>query len=87
MMKLCLTNNVSKNTLNYEVNDERTSSIFYQFSISLPNECEDGEYTYELYDDGKMIATGLLQIGDYQKDNNINNEYNDNNKEIIVYNG
>lgn len=87
MMKLCLTNNVSKNTIEFEVNDERTSSIFYQFSISLPYGCEDGEYTYELYDDGKMIATGLLQIGDYQKDNNINNEYNDNNKEIIVYNG
>ena len=86
-MILKIINNLSKNTINYEVNDEKTSSFFYQFSIQLPAECEDGEYTYELYDNEKMIATGILQIGDYQKDNNINNEYNDNNKDIIVYNG
>jgi hypothetical protein len=99
-MTLKLTNNVTKNIIEIEVEDNKNSTLFYQFDIQLPEGCEDGEYTYELInseficDNGicygpydKVIATGLLQIGDYQRDLNINREYNENNKNTIVYNG
>lgn len=96
MMELYLTNNVTKNIIEIEVEDNKNSTLFYQFDIVLPEGCEDGEYTYELIDYvtedfvaglRKVVATGLLQIGDYQRDLNINREYNENNKNTIVYNG
>lgn len=95
-MTLNLTNNVTKKTIEIEVEDNKNSTLFYQFDILLPEGCEDGEYTYELIDYvtedfvaglRKVVATGLLQIGDYQKDLSINLEYGDNNKNTIVYNG
>lgn len=94
-MTLKLTNNVTKNIIEIEVEDNKNSTLFYQFDILLPEGCEDGEYTYELIDyviedftvGPKVVATGLLQVGDYQKDLNINREYNENNKNTIVYNG
>lgn len=95
-MTLKLTNNVTKNIIEIEVEDNKNSTLFYQFDIRLPEGCEDGEYTYELIDYviedfviglRKVVATGLLQIGDYQRDLNINREYNENNKNTIVYNG
>ena len=48
---------------------------------------EDGEYTYYLKDGDKLLATGLLQIGDYKRDENVNTKYNDNNNGYIVYDG
>lgn len=95
-MELRLINNVTKNIIEIEVEDNKNSTLFYQFDIRLPEGCEDGEYTYELIDYviedfviglRKVVATGLLQIGDYQRDLNINREYNENNKNTIVYNG
>lgn len=95
-MTLKLTNNVTKNIIEIEVEDNKNSTLFYQFDIRLPEGCEDGEYTYELIDYviedfvvglRKVVATGLLQIGDYQRNLNINREYNENNKNTIVYNG
>lgn len=88
-MILIIINNLTKNTINLgEVSDKNTSSLFYTIEINLPTGVIDGEYTYNLIEGEKILATGLVQIGDYQRDNNINNEYNDNNKkETIVYNG
>lgn len=95
-MELRLINNVSKNIIEIQVEDNKNSTLFYQFDIRLPEGCEDGEYTYELIDYviedfviglRKVVARGLLQIGDYQRDLNINREYNENNKNTIVYNG
>lgn len=86
-MVLKLINNVSKNTIEFEVNDKQSSTIFYQFDITLPEGCIDGEYNYELIDNEKIVATGLLQIGDYEKDFKENKEYENNNTDTIVYNG
>jgi hypothetical protein len=44
---------------------------------------DDGEYTYELIADEKVIANGLLQIGEYKP---TVAKYNNKNK-IIQYNG
>lgn len=85
-MTLELTNNLTKNkTLLGGIEDKNNSTLFYSFDINLEGTYEDGEYTYRFFDGDELKATGLLQIGDYKRDENINNEYNDNKKGYIVY--
>lgn len=87
-MRLELTNNLTKITKILDnIEDKKSSGLFYSFDISLDGSYEDGEYTYKLIDEEKVVATGLLQIGDYERDMNINTEYENNKKDIIVYNG
>lgn len=87
-MRLELTNNLTKITKILDnIEDKKSSGLFYSFDISLDGSYEDGEYTYRLIDEEKVVATGLLQIGDYERDTNINTEYDNNKKDIIVYNG
>ena len=81
-MQLKLINNLTKNTVELgEIEDKVESTIFYSFDITLPKGMNDGEYTYELFDGDKKVAEGLLQIGDYVKENK---EYN-NEKKYKVY--
>lgn len=83
-MQIKLINNLTKNTIDLgEVEDTLVSSIFYSFEITLPDGVKDGEYTYELYENGNMVSTGLLQIGDYKQESG--KEYNENKKGYIVY--
>lgn len=85
-MTLELTANLSKITTILEgLEDKNNSALFYSFDICLEGIYEDGEYTYRLLDGEEVKATGLLQIGDYKRDENINKEYNDNKKGYIVY--
>lgn len=85
-MTLELTNNLTKNkTLLEGIEDKNNSTLFYSFDICLEGTYEDGEYTYRLLDGEEVKATGLLQIGDYKRDTDINKEYNDNKKGYIVY--
>lgn len=87
-MRLELTKNMTKITKILDnIEDKKSSGLFYSFDISLDGSYEDGEYTYRLIDEEKVVATGLLQIGDYERDTNINTEYENNKKDIIVYNG
>ena len=86
-MKLEIIHSLSKNTFLFGVNDLEDSALFYHFDISLIDGMEDGEYTYYLKDGDKLLGTGLLQIGDYKRDENVNTEYNDNNNGYIVYDG
>lgn len=86
-MQLDLVSNISKNVVNFTVDDLKDSALFYHFDISLVEGMEDGEYTYYLKDGDELLATGLLQIGDYKRDENVNTEYNDNNNGYIVYDG
>lgn len=83
-MQIKLINNLTKNTIDLgEVEDSLVSSIFYSFEIVLPDGIKDGEYTYELYENGNKVSTGLLQIGDYKQESG--KEYNENKKGYIVY--
>lgn len=85
-MTLEIINNLTKNkTLLEGIDDKNNSTLFYSFDICLGGIYEDGEYTYRLLDGEEVKATGLLQIGDYKRDANINKEYNDNKKGYIVY--
>ena len=87
-MRLELTSNLTKITKILDnIEGKNNSGLFYSFDISLDGSYEDGEYTYRLIDEEKVVATGLLQIGDYERDMNINTEYDNNKKDIIVYNG
>ena len=49
--------------------DTMTSKLFYNFEITLPEGLLDGIYQYTLLDDETVVATGLLQIGDFTPDN------------------
>lgn len=85
-MTLELVNNISKNkTILDGITDKNTSTLFYSFDISLDGSYEDGEYTYRLMDGDKVVASGLMMIGDFKRDTNINNEYKKEEKGYIVY--
>lgn len=88
-MKLILNNNLTKVKLTYNVTDFHSSNIFFHFELKLyeneegikTEDIPEGEYLYNLYDGDKKVAEGLLQIGDYVKENK---EYN-NEKKYKVY--
>lgn len=85
-MFLELTNNLTKiTTILSEITDKNTSTLFYSFDIILEDSLEDGEYTYRLMEEDKVLASGLMMIGDFKRDTDINDEYNDNKKGYIVY--
>jgi hypothetical protein len=88
-MQLKITNNLTKNSVILEdIIDKGTSTMFYAVDIGLNGDFEDGEYTYELIDEGKTVSKGLMQIGDYEKDPQQYKEYKDNNDNgYIVYGG
>lgn len=84
-MLLKLTNNLTKAEMEFQVTDKNTSGMFYVFDIQLESKADEGEYTYELFDDdSKKVATGLLQIGDYVAEHQT---YNNDEKTYIVYGG
>ncbi len=84
-MKLSLKNNVTKQEIVLTgLTDIGTSALFYQFNIALPNTVDEGEYTYTLTDGDNILATGLVQIGDYTPEKTT---YNKNNEGYIVYGG
>lgn len=76
-MKIILKNGITKRNFEYNVDDLNESSIFYVFNINLPEEMDDGEYTYVLKDnEDKIVATGLIRVGDFKQNNTqyINNK-------------
>lgn len=82
-MKLLLINSITKNKFEYSVTDLNESSIFYTFNINIPEEMDDGEYNYTLKDDeDKIVATGLMRVGDYKQENT---QYNNKDKKYIQY--
>lgn len=84
-MILKLTNNVTKKVIEYTVNDLKDSKLYYHFENFVLEPCEDGEYGYELYDKDKLVAQGLLQVGNYESEHKVYTE--DNNNVYKQYNG
>lgn len=83
-MKFIIKNGITKRNFEYNIEDLNESLIYYTFNINVPEEMDDGEYTYVLKDDGdKILATGLMRVGDYKQNNTqyINNK----DKKIIQY--
>ena len=82
-MKLYIKNGITHKEFEYSVEDLNESSIYYTFNINIPENFDDGEYSYFLKDDGdKIVATGLMRIGDYKQENK---EYNNKDKKYIQY--
>lgn len=79
-MKFIIKNCITHKEFEYSVADLNESLIYYVFNLNIPEEMDDGEYTYVLKDDGdKILATGLMRVGDYEQKNNtqyINNKDN-----------
>lgn len=84
-MLLQLTNQVTKKTYEFEVEELNTSRNYYNFNIELEEGMDDGEYKYILYDEfGVGVSDGTLQIGDYIE-NKI--DYKQENNGYIQYKG
>lgn len=84
-MKLAIKNNVTKKEYEFQVDDIGDSTLFYHFNITLEAGVDDGEYGYILYDDEDVVATGLLQVGDYTPSTTA---YTNDNKDVYIqYNG
>lgn len=78
-MKFIIKNGITHRNFEYNVTDLSESSIYYTFNINLPEEMDEGEYNYVLKDDlDKIVATGLMRVGDYKQNNTqyINNKDN-----------
>lgn len=84
-MKLKLTNNFNKKEYEFDVVDTKDSRNFYHIAIRFNEPMSEGEYTYTLVDDeDKVLATSLLQIGNYVPENKT---YINKNNNYTVYNG
>lgn len=69
-MTLELRNNTDKKVYVLEnLEDLKRNRLNWCFSIELPEGILDGEYTYKLSDEDTVVATGLLQVGDYKPNN------------------
>lgn len=86
-LRLELTNNTTKTITNYDVIDYFSSNIFFHFELKLSDDMIDGEYSYKLYDGECLVASGLLQIGDYKAEVKEYKENKNKEKTYKVYNG
>ena len=82
-MKLIIKNGITHKNFEYNVADLNESQIYYTFNLNIPEEMDDGEYEYTLKDnEDKILATGLMRIGDYKTENK---EYNNKDKKYVQY--
>lgn len=68
MFKLKIQNNLTKSKYIIEnLTDLMANSVNYVFDIVLPDNLDNGEYNFSLFNDEEaLVATGLLQIGSYE---------------------
>ena len=83
-MQFIIKNGITHKNFEYNVTDLNESSIYYTFNLNIPDSLDDGEYDYVLKDnEDKIVATGLMRIGDFKQENK---EYNNNkDKKYIQY--
>ena len=86
-MILEITNNLTKKTYQLALTEPSFDRLFLNASVQLPEKLSDGEYTYFLIDDNKILATGLAQVGDYVQEDKITYNSSGDTNEFIQYNG
>ena len=64
-MLLKLYNILTKKSYEFIVNDTGNSNINYKINLKLESDMPEGEYSYKLYDNNKLVSRGLAHIGDY----------------------
>lgn len=57
-----------------EVTDLRTSGLYYNVAVALPEGVPDGEYEYNLSVGDTTLSTGLLVVGERKDPNEYNKE-------------
>ena len=67
-MILVLKNNLTKVEYSYTVSDIGDSNINYKINLRLDDNVDDGEYSYKLFDNNKIVSRGLCIIGDFKPD-------------------
>ena len=73
-LTLKMRNTIDQDFIIDRVLDLRTSDLYFNLSITLPEDCPDGEYEYALMDDNIVLSTGILVLQsadartDYDKD-------------------
>lgn len=83
-MVLKLKNDVDKKVYFFDnLDDINDSKMFFHFNIRLYNGMPDGSYEYILTENDTVLASGVVQIGEYTQSNTA---YTKNN-EFIQYNG
>lgn len=86
-MRLLLKNNVDKKEYTFTGEDLGDSVMFWHFNINLYDGMPDGEYGYFLYDnEEKLVAEGLVQVGNYEIREEEKHIYNNENN-YIQYQG
>ena len=64
-MLLKLYNTLTKKSYEFIVNDTGNSNINYKINLKLESVMPEGEYSYKLYDNNKLVSRGLCMIGDF----------------------
>ena len=65
-MLLKLYNTLTKKSYEFIVNDTGNSNINYKINLKLESGMSEGEYSYKLYDNNKLVSRGLCMIGDFK---------------------
>lgn len=88
-MLLELQNNLDKTRVQITINDPNFNRLYLSGTIQLPEGLSDGEYTYFLTDtnNNKILAQGLLQIGDYTQPDKVEYVSSASTNEFIQYQG
>ena len=61
-LTLKMRNTIDQDFIIDRVLDLRTSDLYFNLSITLPEGCQDGEYEYALMDDNIVLSTGILVL-------------------------
>ena len=61
-LTLKMRNTIDQDFIIDRVLDLRTSDLYFNLSITLPEDCPDGEYEYALMDDNIVLSTGILVL-------------------------
>lgn len=89
-MILRITNNVTKKTYDLPISGVSYDRLYLNGTITLEGPMDDGEYNYFLVDDvndNKVLAIGILQIGDYVQEDKITYDTTSSDDGFIQYNG
>jgi hypothetical protein len=89
-MILRITNNVTKKTYDLPISDVSYDRLYLNGTITLEGLMDEGEYNYFLLDndnENKVLAVGILQIGDYVQEDKITYDTTSSDDGFIQYNG
>lgn len=63
-MTLVLRNTIDQEKTIIPLTDASSFGGYFEVSLTLPEDIEDGEHQYTLFSDGNEVSNGLIIIGD-----------------------